>query len=85
MIKTVGFVGMGLMGGAIAKSIKKYHVAEQIIAYNRNPDNLNRPSMRVLSTDRFSKSVKAFPSVTSSSFAARSTSTSKWRNNSLLT
>lgn len=40
MIKTVGFVGMGLMGGAIAKSIKKYHVAEQIIAYNRNPDNL---------------------------------------------
>ncbi len=37
---TIGFIGMGLMGGSIAKSIKKYNLADEIIAYNRHADRL---------------------------------------------
>lgn len=36
MFKKVGFIGLGLMGGAIAKSLKKYNLAEWIIGYDRD-------------------------------------------------
>ena len=34
MFETIGFVGLGLMGGSIAKSIKKYNLANKIVAYD---------------------------------------------------
>jgi len=39
-IQTVGFVGLGLMGGSIAKAIKEFHPEIQIMAYMRSTDTL---------------------------------------------
>ena len=33
---TIGFIGLGLIGGSIAKSLKKADSSIQIIAYNRS-------------------------------------------------
>lgn len=32
---TIGFIGLGLIGGSIAKAIRKFHPEYQIMAYNR--------------------------------------------------
>ena len=37
---TVGIVGLGLIGGSIAKAIRKYHPDYHILAYNRSRDIL---------------------------------------------
>ena len=37
---TIGFIGLGLIGGSIAKAIRKFHPDYQIIAYNRTKDTL---------------------------------------------
>ncbi|MDF1616257.1 prephenate dehydrogenase [Petrocella sp. FN5] len=34
MIKQIGFIGFGLIGGSLAKSIRKYGLAEKLIAYD---------------------------------------------------
>ena len=39
-IETVGFVGLGLIGGSIAKAIKAFHPEIQIMAYMRSTDTL---------------------------------------------
>ena len=39
-IETVGFVGLGLIGGSIAKAIKEFHPEIQIMAYMRSTDTL---------------------------------------------
>ena len=39
---TVGFIGLGLIGGSIAKSLKKADSSIYIIAYNRSPKALNK-------------------------------------------
>ena len=39
-IETVGFVGLGLIGGSIAKAIKAFHPEIQIMAYMRTTDTL---------------------------------------------
>jgi len=39
-IQTVGFVGLGLIGGSIAKAIKEFHPEIQIMAYMRSTDTL---------------------------------------------
>ena len=39
---TVGFIGLGLIGGSIAKAIRKKHPEEKIIAYNRHADILDK-------------------------------------------
>lgn len=40
MFDKVGIIGLGLIGGSLAKAIKKYDLANQVIAYNRSPKNL---------------------------------------------
>ncbi len=40
MFNTVGFIGLGLMGGSIAKSIKKYRLANKIVAYDVDQSTL---------------------------------------------
>lgn len=40
MFERVGFIGLGLMGGALAKSIRKYDLAQSIVAYDRNIEHL---------------------------------------------
>ena len=35
-MKTIGFIGLGLIGGSIAKAIRKYHPDYHILAYNRS-------------------------------------------------
>ncbi|MDA3847792.1 MAG: prephenate dehydrogenase/arogenate dehydrogenase family protein [Vallitaleaceae bacterium] len=42
MFKHVGIIGLGLIGGSLAKAIKKYQLAEKITAYNRSPINLEQ-------------------------------------------
>ena len=39
-IQTIGFVGLGLIGGSIAKAIKEFHPQIQIKAYMRSQDTL---------------------------------------------
>ncbi len=39
-LQTIGFVGLGLIGGSIAKAIKEFHPEIQIMAYMRSTDTL---------------------------------------------
>lgn len=38
--KTIGFIGLGLIGGSIAKAIRAYHPEVRMIAYMRSQDTL---------------------------------------------
>lgn len=40
-MKTIGFIGLGLIGGSIAKAIKKYHPDYKILAYARSKEKLS--------------------------------------------
>lgn len=40
MTDQIGFIGFGLIGGSLAKSIKKYGLTKQIIAYDSHHDSL---------------------------------------------
>ena len=48
---TIGFIGLGLIGGSIAKAIRKFHPDYQILAYNRTKEVLEDAS-NVRSTGR---------------------------------
>ena len=39
-MKTIGFIGLGLIGGSIAKAVKKFHPDYKILAYVRNREKL---------------------------------------------
>lgn len=39
-MKTIGFIGLGLIGGSIAKAIRKYHPDFHILAYDAVRENL---------------------------------------------
>lgn len=38
--KKIGFVGLGLIGGSIAKAIRQYHPSYEIIAFDKNKETL---------------------------------------------
>ena len=39
-IRTIGFIGLGLIGGSIAKALRRVHPELQMIAYNRSRESL---------------------------------------------
>lgn len=39
-MKTIAFIGLGLIGGSIAKAIRKYHPDYRLLAYNRSKEAL---------------------------------------------
>ena len=39
-MKTIGFIGLGLIGGSIARAIRKYHEDYRILAYDRDRETL---------------------------------------------
>lgn len=39
-IRTIGFIGLGLIGGSLAKAIRRVHPQMQLIAYNRSRESL---------------------------------------------
>lgn len=39
-MKTIAFIGLGLIGGSIAKAIRKYHPDYHILAYDENRESL---------------------------------------------
>ena len=39
-MKKIGVVGLGIIGGSLVKAIHQRGLAEQIVAYNRNPKAL---------------------------------------------
>ena len=39
-MKTIGFIGLGLIGGSIAKTIRKFHPDYHILAYARHKETL---------------------------------------------
>ncbi len=40
MSKKIGFIGLGLIGGSIAKAIRQYHPDYEIIAFDKNKETL---------------------------------------------
>ena len=38
--KTIGFIGLGLIGGSIAKALRRVHPEYRLIAYNRSRSSL---------------------------------------------
>lgn len=40
MYNKIGFIGLGLMGGSIAKSIRKYHLSHEIVAFDQDAQGL---------------------------------------------
>ena len=40
MKKKIGFIGLGLIGGSIAKAIRQYYPDYQIIAFDKNKETL---------------------------------------------
>lgn len=41
-MKTIGFIGLGLIGGSIAKTMRKAHPDYHLLAYDHNPETLAR-------------------------------------------
>ena len=39
-MKTIGFIGLGLIGGSIVKTIRKYHSDYRILAYDQDRETL---------------------------------------------
>ena len=39
-MKTIGFIGLGLIGGSIAKTIRKFHPDYHILAYAKHKETL---------------------------------------------
>ena len=39
-MKTIGFIGLGLIGGSIARAIRRYHEDYHILAYDRDRETL---------------------------------------------
>ena len=39
-MKTIGFIGLGLIGGSIAKSIRKHHPEYHLLAFDQNKETL---------------------------------------------
>ena len=39
-MNTIGFIGLGLIGGSIAKAIRAYHPEVRMMAYMRSQDTL---------------------------------------------
>lgn len=39
-MKTIGFIGLGLIGGSIARAMRKFHKDYHILAYDQNRDTL---------------------------------------------
>ena len=39
-MKTIGFIGLGLIGGSIAKAIRKFHLDYNILAYAKHKETL---------------------------------------------
>ena len=39
-MKTIGFIGLGLIGGSIAKAIRKYHEDYRLLAYDQDRETL---------------------------------------------
>lgn len=39
-MKTIGFIGLGLIGGSIARAMRKFHEDYHILAYDQNRDTL---------------------------------------------
>lgn len=37
MINKIGIIGLGLIGGSLAKAIKSKNISNQVVAFNRNP------------------------------------------------
>ena len=37
---TIGFIGLGLIGGSIAKAIRQYYPDYQILAFDKNKETL---------------------------------------------
>ena len=42
-MKTIGFIGLGLIGGSIAKAIRKFHPDYHILAFDQNRGTLAEP------------------------------------------
>lgn len=49
-IKTIGFIGFGLIGGSIARNLRSIYPDAKIIAYNYHPENTN-PNLLLAKTD----------------------------------
>ena len=39
---TVGFIGFGLIGGSIAKALKKKHSGYTMVGYDHHSDSINK-------------------------------------------
>lgn len=51
---TIGFVGLGLMGGSFAKAIQKALPSHRLLAYDKNPDTLEKAKKQGLIAEGFS-------------------------------
>lgn len=52
---TVGFIGLGLIGGSVAKAIRRFHPDSRIIAYNRSLSVLETANQKVSLTKSASR------------------------------
>ena len=39
-MKTIGFIGLGLIGGSIARTIRKFHPDYRLLAFDKDRDAL---------------------------------------------
>lgn len=57
---TIGFVGLGLIGGSVAKSLKRVHPEITIVGYNRNQTVLDAAVSEGIVDVRSDDSLSAF-------------------------
>ena len=61
-MKTIGFIGLGLIGGSIAKAIRKFHPDYNILAYAKHKETL-AAALRQPGTKILMKSARRLPAV----------------------
>lgn len=59
---TIGFIGLGLIGGSIAKSIKRFHPQTRILAYTRTEATLDQAVSQGIVDVKCQKEDEAFAS-----------------------
>ncbi len=72
--KKIGFIGLGLIGGSIAKAIRRYYPDYEIVAFDKNRELWHLPHKNPSSMWPVPQSMIISEAATTSSYVPRSLS-----------
>ena len=72
--KKIGFIGLGLIGGSIAKAIRRYYPDYEIVAFDKNRETLALATQESIINVACTSIDDNFQAATTSSYVPRSLS-----------